>query len=224
MKMPILLFIWSGVAMGQPGGTFIPTGSMITPRFGHTATLLPNGKVLIAGGCIDQYGEPPFCKAATATAELYDRATATFTVTGSMTTPRWSQTATLLPDGRVLIAAGHVDGRAEDNLASAELYDGHGATGEIAPPANPAVIGEVLSMYTTSLVDGGVIPPQVAVGGRLGEVLYFGPEPGYPGYEQVKFRVANGVPTGPAVPLRLIYLGRWSNAVTISAVIPPRCF
>jgi uncharacterized protein (TIGR03437 family) len=89
------------------------------------------------------------------------------------------------------------------------------ATGQIGTSDNPAFAGEILSMYTTSLADGGVIPPHVAVGGRLAEILYFGPAPGYPGYYQVNFRVPSGVAPGLAVPVHLTYLGRSSNRVTI---------
>jgi uncharacterized protein (TIGR03437 family) len=72
-----------------------------------------------------------------------------------------------------------------------------------------------LSMYTSNLAEGGVIPPRVTVGGRLAEILYFGPAPGYAGYYQVNFRVRSGVALGSAVPLRLNYLNRTSNKVTV---------
>ena len=61
----------------------------------------------------------------------------------------------------------------------------NGVTGLIVSPANPATAGDVLSMYTTNLAQGGVISPQVAIGGQLSEILYFGDAPGYPGYYQV---------------------------------------
>jgi hypothetical protein len=68
----ILLLVLAASAYPQSPGAFTATGSMITPRFGHTATLLPNGKVLIAGGdtvCVIGSSGP--C-AGTNSAELYD--------------------------------------------------------------------------------------------------------------------------------------------------------
>ena len=88
--------------------TWTPTGSLNTKREFHTATLLPDGKVLAAGG-----GNP----STLASAELYDPASGTWTATGSMGIVREFHTATLLLSGKVLVAGG------DGNLASAELYD-----------------------------------------------------------------------------------------------------
>jgi uncharacterized protein (TIGR03437 family) len=89
-------------------------------------------------------------------------------------------------------------------------------TGLVASSQTPAVAGEILSMYASGLAEGGAIPPQVAVGGRLAETLSFGDAPGYPGYFQVNFQVPSGVTAGSAVPVRLMYLGRSSNVTTIA--------
>jgi Kelch motif len=106
-------------------GTWSATGSMIHPRAWHTATLLPNGLVLVAGGqCPGLYekgcprGDP---SGAIADAELYDPKTGTWTATGSMTSPRYEHTATLLADGKVLVAGAEL--APDAILASTELYD-----------------------------------------------------------------------------------------------------
>src|SRR6266568_1295733 len=93
---------------------FVITGSLATARNGHTATLLPNGKVLVAGG---RNGNSIL-----ASAELYDPASGTWSATGSLATARAFHTATLLLNGKVLIVAGEGNG-APFVLASAELYD-----------------------------------------------------------------------------------------------------
>jgi len=90
---------------------FRPTGSLSAARESHTATLLPDGKVLVAGGYNSSY---------LSSAELYNPSNGTWTATGSMAAARGSHTATLLPDGRVLVAG---DYNGSSYLSSAELYD-----------------------------------------------------------------------------------------------------
>jgi hypothetical protein len=93
-------------------GTWTATGSLSTTRYNHTATLLPNGKVLVAGGI----GSDP------AGAELYDPASGTWTATGNLNTGRYVHTATLLQNGKVLVAGG-ISATSSGLSASAELYD-----------------------------------------------------------------------------------------------------
>jgi Galactose oxidase, central domain len=109
----VLVLSFCNVVLAQSTGTFTPTGNMNVPRYGHTATLLTNGKVLIAGGTADKW-QP------LSSAELYDPATGTFTPTGDMTWPQSGHTATLLPDGKVLIVGGSGQ---SGSTVKADLYD-----------------------------------------------------------------------------------------------------
>ena len=118
--------------------------SLLNGRQGHTATLLPNGKVLVAGGTANPNGID-----GTNRAELFDPANGTWSASGSMTNGRTRYTATLLLNGKVLVAGGLTTG-SPSNLASAELYDPITGTwtltgalnnalnqgGCLAPPAN----------------------------------------------------------------------------------------
>jgi Tol biopolymer transport system component len=122
-------------------GTFSPTGSMTATRGGETATLLQDGRVLITGG----YNCGDAAHAGTwASAELYDPATGTFSPTGSMSKPREFHTATLLPDGRVLITGG-ITGASPLASLSVVLTSYHGATTAAASPNVAATSSDVLA-------------------------------------------------------------------------------
>jgi N-acetylneuraminic acid mutarotase len=92
------------------------TGSMNVGRVGATTTLLPDAKVLVVGGLIPDID---FIYDGTRSVELYDPATERWSMTGSMHIVRASNTATLLQNGKVLVAGGSYN----DVLDSAELYD-----------------------------------------------------------------------------------------------------
>ncbi len=158
-------------------GTFAPTGSMHSPRYAHTATLLPNGKVLVAGGVGDggNLTQPPVNQSA----ELYDPTTGTFIAIGRMRVPRINHTATLIAGGRVLIVGGLQDLREADpynvpeypyygpGLITAEIYDiatgvftatgsmstaRYGHTATLLPDGTVLIAGGI----TSSDIDGGV--------------------------------------------------------------------
>jgi N-acetylneuraminic acid mutarotase len=120
-------------------GTWSPTGNLITGRGNHTATLLPNGKVLVAGG---ESGSP------VASAELYDVASGTWTSTGNLNTARTGHTATLLLNGKVLVAAGGGTGF----LVSAELYDAGSGSWTATGSLNTSRRG-----HTATVLPGGEV-------------------------------------------------------------------
>lgn len=97
----------------QASHASVGAGTMSLARSAHTATTLPDGRVLVAGG----YSSP----ANTNVVELYDPATGQFTLTTPMNGPRANHAAALLPGGRVLVVGG--SGASFALLASAEIYD-----------------------------------------------------------------------------------------------------
>jgi len=154
-------------------GTFTLTGSMTTPRYAHTATLLNNGEVLVTGG-LDELVNTT---ARLISAELYDPTIGRFTATSNMNVSRYSHTATLLTDGKVLIAGG---ANLNGSVSIAELYDPVSASfsytsaftqgSRYAQSASLLVNGDVLiaggagafctgSCSTTDLYSPGVLTP-----------------------------------------------------------------
>ena len=108
-------------------GTFTPTGPTTVGRGGfHSATLLADGRVLIAGGIIPRDGDPRAVPDPTATAEVYDPTTGTFSAVGPMAAPRFLHAASILADGTVLVAGGGHELQPDsppDMTADAEIFD-----------------------------------------------------------------------------------------------------
>jgi len=120
------------------------TGSMNRERYSHTATLLQNGMVLVAGG-YDTNNGPSF-----ASTELSDPASRRWTATASLNTARATHTATLLPNGKVLVAGG-IDSNVISS-ASAELYDP--ATGTWTATGS---LNNERAAYTATLLQNGKV-------------------------------------------------------------------
>jgi hypothetical protein len=136
-------------------GTFTTTGNMTVGRSHHSATLLPDGRVLIAGG--GQSGS-------LATAELYNPSTGIFTPTGNMVTGQAVHTATLLNNGRILITGGIIESTSDwPIVASPELYDPatgtFSATGDYADRNTGSMYGTwgLVGVPATLLTNGTVL-------------------------------------------------------------------
>jgi hypothetical protein len=153
-------------------GTFSFTGSLNTGRYGHTATRLNNGKVLIAGGTNNS--------TALSSAELYDPVTGTFTVTGSLPCACGSS-PTLLANGMVLFSGGF-DGT--NAVSSAELYDPNSGTFVPTGSLNVARAGPSSTLLGNGkvLIAGGVyytgIIPYTAVAHYISSAELYNPATG----------------------------------------------
>src|SRR4030095_5309548 len=121
-------------------GSFSLVGSMSQFRRAQTATLLSNGKVLVAGGV-------PFAQAATS--QIYDPVAQTWTNSGRLSTGRDFHTATLLQDGRVVVTGGQ---SANQLLASTEVYEPSSGRWLSAGPLNEARELHTATLLTNRLI------------------------------------------------------------------------
>ena len=131
-------------------GLWTGTGFLSKTRNQHTATLLNDGRVLVAGGCI---ASAP-CTG-TNTAETYNPNTGNWSLTGSMITGRYAAQMTRLNNGEVLVTGGIgiCNSSICNTLASVEIYNpttGQWRTGSAMPQPR---IGQTL----TTLADGRVL-------------------------------------------------------------------
>jgi len=138
-------------------GTWTRTGSMHTGRQFQTATLLPDGDVLVAGGFVSC--DDDFCSDAKS-AELYDPATGRFTLTGPMHQAGEQEMATLLANGEALVAGGYNDGGDSGTafrLSSAELYNPAAGTWSLTAPMPAPRYGGTATLLPSGwvLVAGG---------------------------------------------------------------------
>ena len=108
-------FVWEAGS-----GEFRPAGKLGEGRARHTATLLPDGRVLVVGGLGQRRGGWGY---GVLSAELWDPVTETFSPAGLMAEHRWDHTATLLPDGRVLIVGGSGGTYANTVFAWTSIWD-----------------------------------------------------------------------------------------------------
>jgi hypothetical protein len=175
-------------------GTFSRVGDMVDRRGGHTATLLNSGAVLIAGGyCFAGIGA--FC-GTFASVELY---------APSVMVPAPTLFA-LSPDGRGDGAILHAGTR--------RVTSRRAIAGEVPTADNPALVGEVVEIYCRGVDDR--IAPEIIIGDRRAEIVSVERVPEFVGVIRVNVRVPSGARAGSAVPVRLSYLGRTSNEVTMA--------
>jgi hypothetical protein len=135
-------------------GTFASVGTMHDERFFHTVTALPDGRAIAAGGGVDAFGTW-YTKSSV---DMFDPGTGKWTAVQHMHGVRRAHTATLLPDGRLLVAGGTNGGKADGNeggnqLSSSEIYDVGADTWEAI--ATPLVTPR--TYHTAALMPGGAV-------------------------------------------------------------------
>ena len=133
-------------------GTFTLTGSMSENRFVHSATRLQNGNVLMVAGWSNKVVDGVQTTPQDAqTNEIYDTATGTFSITGALAPTRYAHTATLLGNGKVLVAGGNAV-RTVGALNNADLYDP--VTGQFTAVAPMTV---AMAYRTATLLSNGKV-------------------------------------------------------------------
>ena len=170
-------FEYSSAELYNPAiGTWAPTASMAAKHAGQTATLLPDGWVVVAGG-------------GTSVAEIYEPGPGLWVAPGAMSTTRTHQTATLLPNGRVLVAGGDgPDGR--PLMTAEEFLTGNGPLVTVTPGSiafGGQLVGTVSAAHFYKVTNAGTANLVVA------GATVSGTNPG-------DFRVHTGCASAPVPP------------------------
>jgi hypothetical protein len=222
---------------------FTSVADMSATRVWHTLTALPDGTALVAGGETDSCsGRGCAFGGSVASAELYDPSAGSFTSAGTMTASREVHTATLLTDGRVLMAGGVAYGGIGifyGMLATAELYTPntpmpapslvalasngrgqgaiyHAGTRYLTTGDDPAMAGEAVDLTVRGLATQSVGLVRVSIGWRFATVQSVTTVADSTDLSIVRVRVPLGVAAGPAVQVRLFAMDRPSNDVTMA--------
>jgi len=189
--------VHAGTGLHSPAvidSSWTPTGSMNLARYGHLATLLPSGQVLVAGGWAGTAGY-------TSSAELYDPTSGGWTATGDMHDARQYHTATLLPSGKVLVAGGGL--ATGGNYKSAELYDPSSGTWTATESMSTARY-----VHTATLLPSGEV---LAAGGYSGVVFLNSADLYAPGFTlSARRRRVDGINT-----VRLTWSGADSTNIDV---------
>lgn len=137
----VILFLTSGLTLPYLRMIMAKTGKMNIARVCHTATLLNNGKVLVAGGLSGSSHNTKAVKSA----EMYNYKTNKFTLISDMNVPRRAHTATLLNNGKVLITGGSGDN-------TTEIYDPETNTFKLTGSMN-----EIRTLHSATLLNDGKV-------------------------------------------------------------------
>jgi hypothetical protein len=184
---------------GSPPARYAPLA--FWHRWGHTATLLNDGRVLVAAGFVDD-----FVMEQAPQAQLYDPATGAWTLAGEISDTRGWHTATLLADGRVMVAGGewhHCNGGCgERTLASTEIYDARTNAWSAGPP-----LVTPHSFHTATLLPDGSL---LVAGGSL-DVS------GIPDFAAIAIgdTEASPAPAAPWMPAAHLGVARWGHTATL---------
>lgn len=154
--------VLSSVELFDASTGTIEAAPLAAARSHHTATLLQDGRVLVVGGASDGHSQSASFGDELGSVEIYDPSADAWLAGPPLATPRFLHTATLLADGRVLVAGG--SNAAEAEIVSSEIFDPSSDSWSAGPALNEARVFHAAA----ALPDGGAL----VVGGKLANIKF----------------------------------------------------